>query len=215
MFHNVALKWKLGQTNVGLLCCVGSGSNVAAAVGIRRSHWLHKRRILPLLKKELGQISEAANTDPVSRVLDSLIALYFWACFVPYGFKIEETSSPGRIKLFMRRDALKLQLHCRKTTHRLCQNECNGSDMTHAPCRIFCFVPWPNSALLSYHHVVPGKACVRLRNTMGRMGGGGFLTPALPSVCRRPTVGCPLPFFRCIGVNVWGRFHWPQPHNVP
>jgi len=52
------------QTHVRLLCCVGSDSSVAAAVGIRRSHWLHKRLILSLLKKELGQISEAANTDP-------------------------------------------------------------------------------------------------------------------------------------------------------
>jgi hypothetical protein len=49
----------------------------------------------------------------------------------------------------MRRDALKRQLHCHKPTHRLCQNECNGSDMTHAPCRIFRFVPRQNSACLS------------------------------------------------------------------
>jgi hypothetical protein len=163
-----------GQTNVCWLCCVGSDCNVAAAVGMRRCHWLHKRRILSLPMKELVQICEAANTDPVSRVLDSLIALYFRACFIPYGFYIEETSSRGRIELFMRRDALKLHLHCHKTTHSLCQNECNGSDMTHAQYRI-CFVPWLNSAC--YHLALCGKACVV------EGGGGGGVADARLAVC--------------------------------
>jgi len=51
---------------------------------------------------------------------------------------------------------------------------------------------------------------------------GGGVPGARPGFRRRPTASCPLPVFffplslsRYIGVNAWGRFRWPQPHNVP